>query len=52
MAYKPYEERTPDAQYQTILKRIMDTGEFSETRQGPRAKTVIGVQMQIGRAHV
>jgi len=45
MVYKPYEERIPDAQYQSILKRILDTGEFGTTRQGPRAKTVIGVQM-------
>ncbi|HEX3082038.1 MAG TPA: thymidylate synthase [Candidatus Saccharimonadia bacterium] len=45
MKYKPYEERTPDGQYKAILQRILAEGEFSTTRQGPRAKTVIGVQM-------
>lgn len=43
--YKPFSERRPDSQYRDLLKNIVDNGEFSETRQGPRAKTVIGVQM-------
>jgi thymidylate synthase len=43
--YRPYAERTPDSQYQHVLKTILEAGRFSETRQGPRAKTVIGVQM-------
>lgn len=45
MTYKPYDQRTPDSQYRDTLKKIYDSGEFSETRQGPRAKTLIGVQM-------
>jgi thymidylate synthase len=43
--YKPYSKRTPDSQYRDVLKNILENGRFSETRQGPRAKTVIGVQM-------
>lgn len=43
--YKPYNDRKPDNQYQTILKAILKNGRFTETRQGPRAKTIIGVQM-------
>ena len=45
MTYKPYSRRTPDAQYHDILQSILDDGEWSDTRQGPRAKTLIGVQM-------
>jgi thymidylate synthase len=45
MNYKPYEERTADNQYVTVLKRIATEGEWSVTRQGPRAKTLMGVQM-------
>src|SRR4051812_36218445 len=45
MTYKPYDERTPDSQYRDILKRILETGEFGSTRQGPRAKMLMGVQM-------
>ncbi len=43
--YIQYDKRTPDTQYRDVLKKILRDGEFSETRQGPRAKTVIGVQM-------
>lgn len=43
--YRVYEERTPDSQYRSLLKKIIDEGVWSETRQGPRAKTVIGAQM-------
>nr|AIA13798.1 Thymidylate synthase [uncultured bacterium] len=42
--YKPVSERTPDTQYRDILKHIYDNGEYGTTRQGPRAKTIIGVQ--------
>lgn len=44
--YKPYSERQPDKQYQNVLKAILDKGEWSETRQGPRAKTLMGAQMR------
>lgn len=43
--YRPSEDRTADTQYRDLLKRIIEHGEWSETRQGPRAKTLIGVQM-------
>jgi len=43
--YKPLAKRIPDTQYGDTLKHIFDDGEFGETRQGPRAKTIIGVQM-------
>ncbi len=43
--YLPFEDRTPDSQYKNLLKNILDNGEWSETRQGPRAKTTMGVQM-------
>ena len=43
--YKPYADRTPDTQYRDVLRSIYDNGEYGETRQGPRAKTLIGTQM-------
>ncbi len=43
--YKPYKDRQPDEQYKNILRSIIDKGDWSDTRQGPRAKTLIGVQM-------
>lgn len=43
--YKSYSERKPDDQYGDILRKILKDGEWSVTRQGPRAKTIIGVQM-------
>jgi thymidylate synthase len=44
--YKPYKDRKPDRQYQNLLKTILKDGVWSETRQGPRAKTLIGAQMR------
>jgi thymidylate synthase len=49
--YKPFDDRTPDSQYRDILRRILDDGQFSDTRQGPRAKTLIGVQMHFQLAN-
>lgn len=46
MHYLPYSERTPDSQYQDVLRAILKDGVWSETRQGPRAKTLMGVQMR------
>lgn len=43
--YKPYQQRTPDSQYIDVLKSISKNGRYSDTRQGPRAKTLMGVQM-------
>lgn len=45
--YLPYEEREPNTQYRDVLAAIMDRGQWSEvTRQGERAKTLLGVQMR------
>ena len=46
MNYLEFDARTPDSQYRQIVAEILEKGEFSETRQGPRAKTLIGVQMR------
>ncbi len=43
--YKDFAKRIPDAQYSDLLKNILKNGVFSDTRQGPRALTVIGTQM-------
>lgn len=43
--YKPFSERTPDTQYVDVLRKIISEGQWSETRQGPKAKTLIGAQM-------
>lgn len=43
--YKPVSQRKPDYQYKNILKAIISDGVWSATRQGPRAKTLMGVQM-------
>lgn len=43
--YKPFDQRQPDSQYRDVLKSIADNGVWSDTRQGPRAKTLIGAQM-------
>jgi thymidylate synthase len=43
--YKDYSKRTPDSQYSDVLRSIIDKGVWSETRQGPRALTLIGAQM-------
>ncbi len=49
--YKPFSERVPDTQYRDLLKNILANGEFGETRQGPRAKTIIGAQMRFKLAN-
>lgn len=43
--YKNFDKRLPDTQYSDVLRNILNNGKFSETRQGPRAKTLMGVQM-------
>lgn len=45
MIYKPFEQRKPDRQYGDLLSNILKNGMWSETRQGPRARTLIGTQM-------
>lgn len=49
--YKPYSERTPDTQYRDVLKYVFDHGEYGATRQGPRAKTIMGTQMHFQLAN-
>jgi thymidylate synthase len=51
MNYLPYDQRTPDSQYQEVLKNILANGEFGATRQGPRAKMLMGVQMHFRLAN-
>lgn len=49
--YKKYSERVPDTQYSDMLKNILSNGAYSDTRQGPRALTVIGTQMHFDFAN-
>lgn len=51
MTYKPFAKRKPDTQYHDLLQNILDHGEWSDTRQGPRAKTLIGVQVHFNLAN-
>jgi len=44
--YRPFEDRSVNTQYRDVLQTIVDNGEWSPTRQGPRTKTVIGLQMR------
>ncbi|MEO7617649.1 MAG: thymidylate synthase [Candidatus Saccharibacteria bacterium] len=44
VAYLPFDKRTPDSQYRDMVSRIVDHGIRSQTRQGPQALTIIGVQ--------
>ena len=39
---KPYAERTPDAQYQRLLRDIVERGERTKSQQGVDAITLIG----------
>lgn len=44
--YKPFEERTPDPQYQNLLKQIMTEGTEVNPIQGERAKMIMGLQLR------
>lgn len=46
MKYLDVEKRTPDYQYQNVLKNILEQGAVSPTRQGPDAITLIGQTMR------
>jgi len=39
---KPYEERTPDCQYQDLLRLVLEQGELVETQQDVDALTIMG----------
>lgn len=51
MKYKDISDRTPDFQYQNVLKNILKNGVMSPTRQGPSALTLIGQQMHFDLAN-
>ena len=46
MEYAPYEERTPDGQYRDLLLRIVEGGEVTPTRQGPKALSLMQQTMR------
>lgn len=46
MNYLAVDDRTPDYQYQNVLKNILEQGAVSPTRQGPDAITLIGQTMR------
>lgn len=43
--YLPVEERTPDSQYQDVLRKIMAEGEESGVIQGEKARRITGTQL-------
>jgi thymidylate synthase len=43
--YKPFEERTPDTQYQDLLRKIMDDGTEVHPIQGEAARMIVGAQL-------
>ncbi|HSB69059.1 MAG TPA: thymidylate synthase, partial [Candidatus Methylomirabilis sp.] len=46
MDYRPFQDRTPDAQYRGLLQHILDSGEEVVTRQGVPALRIIGHLMR------
>jgi len=50
MRYSPYAERTPDGQYQDMLRRVRDEGIRVPTRQGPAAITLMQQTMRFDLA--
>ena len=51
MRYSPYAERTPDGQYQDMLRRVRDEGIRVPTRQGPAALTLMQQTMRFDLAN-
>ncbi len=51
MRYLPYGERTPDGQYQELLRRVLDEGIRVPTRQGPAALTLMQQTMRFDLAN-
>lgn len=43
--YKPFAERTPDTQYQDLLRTILEKGKITKPIQGEEAKSIVGMQM-------
>jgi len=44
--YKPFESRTPDSQYQDLLRQIMDEGRDLNPIQGESARMIPGLQLR------
>lgn len=51
MDYFSHADRAPDSQYRDLLKRVLDQGEVSETRQGPPARTLLQQAMRFDLAN-
>lgn len=46
MQYIPWSDRPVSWQYRNVLERVLNTGEFAETSQGPRALTTMQETMR------
>ena len=46
MHYLPFSQRPPATQYRTVLRHVLDHGEWVPTRQGPRALTLLQQTMK------
>lgn len=44
--YKPYTERTPDFQYKSLLRNILENGEWVNAIQGERSLMIVGAQLR------
>ena len=44
--YKPFDQRTPDSQYQDLLKKLLDSGRSSSVIQGEDATRIVGLQLR------
>jgi thymidylate synthase len=49
--YEPFDQRTPDPQYRDLLRRILEHGEKTPTRQGPWALTLMQQTMRFDLAN-
>ena len=49
--YKQYSERTPDTQYQELLRRIQTEGDYVMPQQEEEAKMIFGHQMRFNLAN-
>jgi thymidylate synthase len=49
--YDPFDQRRPDSQYRDLLRRILEHGEKTPTRQGPPALTLMQQTMRFDLAN-
>lgn len=49
--YKPFSQRTPDSQYQDLLRKIMQTGTEVMPIHGEKAKMIVGAQLRYPMAN-